>query len=595
MDGTLQSLFARFQNNDTWAGKCVDKIYQAAQNGAQEYVLTGLVGQDGVPVAVQNSTSWEMEDIWGISIGLCYTFCSRRAFPMVFNYQVFLSRTTNYLLPWLALTAQLPYEAGDIVPNIMSFFMSLGSPMLLTFSLMMTILNSRWLNRKCKNFECLYSDGPFATRLRSVRIFVEASQQVPIRMSCQGGWLPSLILLETNARWWSRLSTHILATRREVTLSLVAQILVAVVAWVLTIVGSFGSSLGDHAEALVLASSSLWTWLVPVICGWITIGTQNKSDSIESALRADRVGCAPNRSGGLTMEGIQTGFRVAIRDPTDSRNLLGFSVYGDEIQPGPVFNYARIFTWRHTARRLFSYFETAAERFSDQKDLDLAKRISPPLTIQDLDDDIPRMSRYCGIPQGGELTEYPQSAELDAEFWLHVMGAIMVAAFVQWGIAGPAIVIAYLTDVKGLGCRSGSYVLYAVLSTTSFICFFTSILFSRAAMLHAQAQGPPAINGLFRGLSICALVMRLLGRIFAVCGAIWIILSSIWELVGFFDNCWCEGTVLALGDKAWVALFKKAIDLKENATGPWAGGVFMSSFVMGFTYCIFWLFCYNPR
>jgi hypothetical protein len=69
----------------------------------------------------------------------------------------------------------------------MSFFMALGSPMLITFSLMMTILNQRWFNQKCKNFEERYTDSPFAVRPRKARIFIEASQQVPMRMFHEGG------------------------------------------------------------------------------------------------------------------------------------------------------------------------------------------------------------------------------------------------------------------------------------------------------------------------------------------------------------------------------------------------------------------------
>lgn len=181
----------------------------------------------------------------------------------VFNYQNFLARVTNYLLPWLALTAQLPYEAGDAVPNIMSFFMALGSPMLITFSLMMTIFNKRWLNRKCKDFNQRHPrSGTLAPRLEGARNFLEAAQQVPIRISRGDGWLASLILMDGNERFWDRVSTHIRDTRRDWTLSLVVQISVAVTSWILTIIGSFGSSLGSHAEALVLSSSSLWTWLV---------------------------------------------------------------------------------------------------------------------------------------------------------------------------------------------------------------------------------------------------------------------------------------------------------------------------------------------
>lgn len=329
--------------------------------------------------------------------------------------------------------------------------------------------------------------------------------------------------------------------------------------------------------------------------GWITVGTQGKSDSIEASLRVDTVDCAPRASNGFTISSAQYAFRVAIEDPGDPRRALGSSVYGDEIQPGPVFNYARIFTWRHIAQNLLNYFETAADNISQQMNLDLSKQNTRALSLQDLNGDVHRMSRYCGIPNTDELAEYPQSGEPGAEFWKQVIGAIIVAVLVQWGTAGPAIMIAYLTGTQGLSCRSGSYLLYAAFSTISFVCFFASVLYSRWALLRVQGQPPMMVmsDGWFRVLGSCAVLSKHLGRVFAILGSFWIIISSMWELVGYYDNCWCNGTVLSWGDSAWVSLFKNVADLRNVAAGPWAGGVFMSAFVMAMSYGIFWLFC--PR
>lgn len=85
MNLALQSILQDFRGSQTWAAKCVEKIYHIVSgNGTHEAasILTGIVGQDGVPINVQNS-SWTREDIWGISIGLCYSFCSRQRFQMV--------------------------------------------------------------------------------------------------------------------------------------------------------------------------------------------------------------------------------------------------------------------------------------------------------------------------------------------------------------------------------------------------------------------------------------------------------------------------------------------------------------------------------
>jgi hypothetical protein len=47
----------------------------------------------------------------------------------------------NYFLPWLALAAQLPFENSSNINTFMAFCLALGSPALITYSLMITMLN----------------------------------------------------------------------------------------------------------------------------------------------------------------------------------------------------------------------------------------------------------------------------------------------------------------------------------------------------------------------------------------------------------------------------------------------------------------------
>ncbi|KAK4170508.1 hypothetical protein QBC43DRAFT_250115 [Cladorrhinum sp. PSN259] len=607
MNSTLEQLFLDFKGHETWVGKCVQKIYEAANSSEtvlNQHIIPGLIGRSGAPGVVSNNLhGWKREDVWGISIALCNEYCNRSAFGMVFNYQTFLGRTTNYLLPWLALTAQLPYEAGDIITNIMCFFMGVGSPMTLTFSLMMTIFNRRWLREKIRRFHVDYPANGLAPRLKDVSNFLEAAQQVPLRMSYGSGWLASLVLLESNETWWERLSNRLLATKRGVTLSLVVQILVAVTAWILTIIGTFGSSLGNHAEGLVLSSSTLWTWLVPVICGWITVGTQIKADAVERALVADEADKATDP--GVCVHDIQKAFSVGHPDAKDGLNFLGCGIHGDETKPGPVYNYARIFTWRHNATRLLATFQHAAEELQTHLALE---KVQGSVELRELEAtaDLKAVTQYCDsssfaagsvvFTPGPELTVYPRNDELDADFWWQVLGATLTALFVQWGTAGPAIIIAYLTDVKKLGCRSGSYLIYGVVSMVSFGVLLLSAVFSRAALLRYQAaidgRKPGLAFNLFRALAV---ILRLLGRTMVVGNALWLIITSFFELIGFFDNCWCEGVVFAWGDRAWIVLFKNAVDLAENASGPWGGGIALSSCVMLLSYVWFALLCRKPR
>ena len=106
---------------------------------------------------------------------------------------------------------------------------------------------------------------------------------MPIRVSQTQGWLSNLILLEENIPWWSTVTKDLKNTRRGVTFSLVAQVVAAALAWVFTLIISFVGDLGS-STGLQIATGSVWLWMIPVIWGWIVVGTQEGPDSIEKAL-----------------------------------------------------------------------------------------------------------------------------------------------------------------------------------------------------------------------------------------------------------------------------------------------------------------------
>ncbi|RYO79562.1 hypothetical protein DL766_010460 [Monosporascus sp. MC13-8B] len=611
--------------------------------------------------------------VWGIDMHICNEYCSWSKVGTVFDFSTFTAGATNYLLPWLALTAQLPFETGEhtVLPNVMSFCYALGSPMLITYSLMITILNQHWLRTKFRSLES--SHNPGSATAKNARIFLQESQQLPLRLSQEDGNLASLVVLPENADWWRKLRESIQITRRGVTLSLVAQLIVAILSWMLTVMTAFRSALGNPTEALIMSSGSLWIWLVSVICGWIAVGTQRDYGTIARALHRDMakiVGTArtPSRDADVfrlvdnrirrdtfadgyvdspsprmvarpsqddirlvpirsetdilrrlsqDADGVrmalerQKAFKVAeecklmqplTRTPGEHGplslerhadtipNCLGCSVPSDEKQEGPTFNYARIFTW----------------------DLKFKQR--------NLKGDTLRLSRYCGladtvngqiVPQ--DLKEYLEWRELDSGFYQRIVTAIAVALFVQWGTTGAATVISYLTEVRGLGCRSGGYMLYGILGVLFFVLLFASSIFSHAAMLRHEAMQldrhlkekerrpssfeypqtlrPPSPTA----LRVLAVVTRMLGRVFVVANAAWLILSSMWELVGFYNNCWCDGTALSKGWRGWIIVFKDSSAMAADARQPWAGAVFLCVFVLAGSCCVFWLYCRGNR
>ena len=276
MDDWLNYNLTGFASNKTWKGQCAGQLLEAwlsNPNTTTNDVGAGLVNQAG-------TSTTDPSQIWGISMRACEQHCPydklgtvSKHMPIylrstytnwaeVFDFSTFCAGATNYFLPWLALTAQLPFETGEheVGSNLMSFCYALGSPMLITYSLMMTILNQHWLRAKFRPLES--SDKQNARTIKNARIFLQEIQQLPLRLSQEDGTLASLIVLPENADWWRKLRENIKITRRGVTLSLIAQIIVAFLSWILTVFSAFKSALGNPTEALVMSSGSLWIWLV---------------------------------------------------------------------------------------------------------------------------------------------------------------------------------------------------------------------------------------------------------------------------------------------------------------------------------------------
>ena len=259
----------------SWQHKCIDAL-----NNSVDFDWTqGLVGRAGHPVS-------DLTTAWGVNLTDCYTYCNNPAIQHVrsgrmtfdvliltllqtFNFQLVSSCMTNYLLPWIALAAQLPYETGHFGRNIMSGCLAVGSPALVTYLLTLTILNRYWVNQafkdlrhKARSLSVRQRFNGYGYHIRAAEVLLQEAQQVPLRASQVLGWLSSLIVIPHNSGWWEHLERRLKSTRRGVTLSLFAQMTFAFIAYLFTVISSFEASLGDPITALQIASGSLWIWLV---------------------------------------------------------------------------------------------------------------------------------------------------------------------------------------------------------------------------------------------------------------------------------------------------------------------------------------------
>ncbi|KAI9664198.1 MAG: hypothetical protein M1831_002377 [Alyxoria varia] len=534
-----------------WTTQCKTRViqaYEAQHNGTPpSSPALGLVDSSGslIPGLTPN-------DAWGITFRECERTC--QDITRSFDFGNFAAAVTSWLFQWLALVAQLPYETSGSINNAKSALMAVGSPALITYSLAISMANRVRVSARINDVvrKADRDDHILRTLKEQARHILLETQQEPVRAwEGKDAALSSLILRENNQKWWSRSQENLKNTQRNVTISLIAQMLFAVIAWLFTIIASF-DMLGDPTVALYISSSSIWLWMVPVVTGWIAVGTQSRKEAVKDAL-SNKVRCVRERPSlsydGTSLnptKGRQAGIIATFdfleapqpEDPTgrdlaaarglsngqesfdvggealpsirmdvlepyspaeptsrgpDSssttpsngkarrrrtnhavvgpsplfqeapcvsttrstvgggetsgpssfqypnlvkvESLWGFPFTGHESEEGPVFNFARVFTYDRFAEIVIQGFESATQKIASGYDPYKYARTSA------------QISEFCGYGTDRPMQAYPNWHEIPAQVWQGILVASAAAMFVQWGTTGPSIMQAILTPV----------------------------------------------------------------------------------------------------------------------------------------------------
>src|SRR5882757_7019276 len=170
--------------------QCLNDIMVNA-NATQN--LAGLLNSYGDPVS-------NISDATAISYSMCTSICGTGWEP--FQWPVFSQDFSAWLLPNLALISQLPFGAQYRLDNLMSAVLTVGSPVLAGYSLFITLLNSRWINRRFKQSV----DYPNAHSAVSI---LSSLQQVPLMLHFDLAHFPSLVILPENDAWWKCFSEFV--------------------------------------------------------------------------------------------------------------------------------------------------------------------------------------------------------------------------------------------------------------------------------------------------------------------------------------------------------------------------------------------------
>ena len=509
----------------------------------------------------------------------------------------------------------------DRVDNLVSVLMAIGSPALAGYSLAITRLNSRWLSRKY-----LYIQSPNKEYIPSA---VSALQHIPFRIDASGSLLPSLIVLPQNDRYWKVLAQAAKRTRQW-SIPVAMNILWVLVAFLLTIVDSFVDF--DHFITVPgdagYSIAAVWTYLLPLVVGWLHVGSQPDADHLRNALDdAHEISYVATASEPILATRVTGRCTRAIEPSTRHVD----HVNADEKKTAPIFNYSRAFIWSQNAEHILKLYERAAAnadrrvpvqsggKWTSDNDgtIEPRDRTGNEVPINsNLISNLPQPpaaysafpptpdpspmafltagmyananvfahgpytngpSKYDEEATSAEVRAVPERPVFATEVFQRILFAAVLALALQWGTTGAAILIHLNTPPKGLGCRALTFTIYGAAATVALWLLLLSSLLSHLARRQSIRERRSWLKTL---IGYIAALTRWLGKTIAITNGFGILLSCTMQFAGVYDNCFCSSTIFGGNPNGLVSFIENDVKGSE-VYRYWIGGITMAFGVSG--------------
>lgn len=420
------SLIACALISDTTASTNFTNCLAEINNG--KWGLEGGRDNHGNTVNISEATA--------VTYELCKLACGTG--PEPFNWSEFSQQFSAWLLPWLALVSQLPFGAKLRSENIMSVMLAVGSPTLAAYSLVLTVLNGRWIARHFASYE--YPNTQHAVRI------LTSLQQTHLKVTTSDSLLASLVVLQENDHWWAELA-ELLNYTNTWSISAATSIAWVLIAYIFTVIDSFTSIL-DSVNSNGQSVGSVWLWLLPIVVGWLQISPKCDIDRLVTAMnKANALAfVAPSdpSAPAVPADAVATERALAIQ-----KYRPGTVVHDAECS-APIYNYARLFSWAHAAEEVSSAFYHASERARANQpvDPDGAWHARPRSGYGGVHPEnrvgsAEQVEAYCSA-----LEDAPRSRWGPEVLERSVVAALLSLAL-QWGTTGAAVVIVYYTPTTG--------------------------------------------------------------------------------------------------------------------------------------------------
>lgn len=241
-------------------------------------------------------------------------------------------------------------------------------------------------------------------------------------------------------------------------------------------------------------------------------------------------------------------------------------------ESGPIFNFARF-------PRHLRMCSLVVEMFGNMN-AHLHEDCRHSVSGAEWDDQL-WQENFKGTPRQMEEWLFPKSRLATWEPTIYpasmLAQATLMAAFLQWGTTGAAVLLAYQTPVVGLGCVSGAYLLYGVAATLVWALLVLSAFLSHKYGEALSNRTEAAKLGHRWALTVLIPTARYLGKSIALLNALWVLTLCVLQFAGRYQNCWCMSIFRRAG---WVILWATDEQIADAAWGSWIGSAVLAIFTV---------------
>lgn len=526
---------------------------------------SGLVDANGRNI---ENTSSEILNAVGFTYDACLSQCgSGLQKPTWINTS---QQFGAWLLPYLALISQLPFGARHRVDNLMSAILTVGSPVLAGYSMILTILNARWISRQ---FEIV----SFPNAKHAVRILISL-QQTPLKITNENSLLSSLIVLPENDDWWPTIADCLDYT---LTWSIASATSIAwvIIAYLLTVISSL-SDMNANLNSNGQGTGSVWLWLIPIVIGWLQLSPKCDYVRIKRAMEnADAMAFVATHYGVVKASDISERRAISIDFTLEQHSSP------DENLTPPIYNYARAIPWSRSAEDVFDAFRMASNNSRIHRPVRMGsmwknaggRDIIEPSNRSGTPSEV---NAYCRLPRYGIRNPWASG------IFLRMFLASLLPIALQWATTGAAVLVVYFTPATGLGCRSLGYIIYGVLATMVWAMLVASSIISHYTYSNSgRSSWSPFFSIAMHLAKVLSNLLRWGGKLLATVNAVWVVTASMLQFADVYDNCYCNSSVLGRGvQHAYDIVVTDNLDLGLTKTAWWGALALACSTSLGFIF-----------